>query len=209
MPDDVVSWTWHHSERAASLACDGIGIPKLAVARSDLVAGLTFAPRNAFPAHRIPYRRDAPCCHVYAPVQETDVYCCITCVTALYRTKTLSHGPVALYSYTARTDTAALYSIQPIHYTRYSPIYTPTLWPRSARSARRACGSSVAVKPIAISRPLRYEDRAHDRDTYVERYTSHTHRQQRSSMPSCVQCGVVIAHHALPTMNCARGRHVT
>ena len=31
--------------------------------------------------------------------------------------RALYHGPVALYSYTARAYTAALYSIQPIHYT--------------------------------------------------------------------------------------------
>ena len=43
--------------------------------------------------------------------------CCITRVTALYSGGSLSHGPVSLYSYTARAYTAALYRIQPIHYT--------------------------------------------------------------------------------------------
>ena len=65
MPDNVVSWTWHHSERAASPACDGIGIPKLAVAHSDLVA-FEVCPQTRS-LHTV-YRRDALCCHVYAPV---------------------------------------------------------------------------------------------------------------------------------------------
>ena len=42
---------------------------------------------------------------------------CITRVTALYSRGSLYHRSVALYSHTARADTAALYSIQPIHYT--------------------------------------------------------------------------------------------
>ena len=47
-------------------------------------------------------------------IQET---CCITRVTALYSGGSSSHGFVELYSYTARAYTAALYRIQPIHYT--------------------------------------------------------------------------------------------
>ena len=51
---------------------------------------------------------------IHRPIQEN---CCITCVTALYSRGSLCHGSVALYSYTARAYTAALYRIQPIHYT--------------------------------------------------------------------------------------------
>ena len=43
--------------------------------------------------------------------------CVKIAVNALYSGHALSHGPVALYSYTARADTAAVYSLQPIHYT--------------------------------------------------------------------------------------------
>ena len=48
-----------------SPACDGIGIPKLAVAHSDLVA-FEVCPQTRS-LHTV-YRRDALCCHVYAPV---------------------------------------------------------------------------------------------------------------------------------------------
>ena len=54
----------------------------------------------------------------HAPVaRETDTYWAGLIITALYSGGSLSHGPVALYSYTARADTAAVYSLQPIHYT--------------------------------------------------------------------------------------------
>ena len=50
--------------------------------------------------------------------------CVKIAVYALYSGHALSHGPVALYSYTARADTAAVYSrgIQFTAYTLYSPI---------------------------------------------------------------------------------------
>ena len=41
----------------------------------------------------------------------------------LYSSHSLSHGPVALYSYTARAYTAALYNTA---YTLYSPIRRPS-----------------------------------------------------------------------------------
>ena len=51
----------------------------------------------------------------------------------LYSGRAWSHGPVVLYSYTARAYTAALYTIQPIHYTA---LYAPPLLVR-ARSMDR------------------------------------------------------------------------
>ena len=58
----------------------------------------------------------------------------------------LYHGPVALYSYTARAYTAALYRIQPIHYTA---LYADPLRAvgRLKRENNVQCGSKFPVTP--------------------------------------------------------------
>ena len=70
----------------------------------------------------------------------------------LYSSHSLSHGPVALYSYTARAYTAGLYRIQYTAYTLYSPIRRPSGPPAALANrpdllvARRAVVSGQSMR---------------------------------------------------------------
>ena len=76
----------------------------------------------------------------------------------LYSSHSLSHGPVALYSYTARAYTAGLYRIQYTAYTLYSPIRRPSGPPAALANrpdllvARRAVVSAPVNTYVRVVR---------------------------------------------------------
>ena len=92
---------------------------------------------------------------------------CITRVTALYSQVALSHGPVGLYSYTARAYTAALYRIQPIHYTA---LYADPLWGRGYGVPSMSDFLTESSQPVSDGRKRKGKPSKEHINSHTEHY---------------------------------------